>query len=127
MTEKQTEMEKEYGMLPAKLRAKNKKGMLSKSLQETRMLEALARGEKIPNINSKLSAKQFQSIKKVQRGKDYKGRGDVPTEKQVKERAKISNVPLPISKPKIIKKAHGGSMCRGMGAATKGGQFGKNG
>lgn len=28
---------------------------------------------------------------------------------------------------KVIKKAHGGSMCRGMGAATKGGQFRKNG
>ena len=28
---------------------------------------------------------------------------------------------------RVIKKAHGGSMCRGMGAATKGGQFRKNG
>jgi hypothetical protein len=103
MTEKRTEMEKEYGMLPAKLRAKHKKGMLGISLQRTRDLEALARGEKVPGLNPKLSTKQLQSVKKVQRGKDYKGRGDVPTEKQVKERAKkakISNVSLPISKPK---------------------------
>ena len=28
---------------------------------------------------------------------------------------------------KVIKKAHGGSMCRGMGAPQKGGQFRKNG
>ena len=28
---------------------------------------------------------------------------------------------------KVIKKSHGGSMCRGMGAATKGCQFRKNG
>jgi hypothetical protein len=85
---KRTEMEKEYGLLPKKLRDKNTKGMLSKSLQKTRTLEALARGEKVPGIDPKLSAKQYQSIKKVQRGKDYKGRGDVPTKKQVKERAK---------------------------------------
>jgi hypothetical protein len=108
MTEKRTEMEKEYGMLPAKLRAKHKKGMLGISLQRTRDLEALARGEKVPGLNPKLSIKQLQSVKKVQRGKDYKGRGDVPTEKQVKQRATTSNVSLPISKPKVKKFDSGG-------------------
>ena len=85
---KRTKMEIEYGILPKKIRDKNKKGMLGISLQKTRDLEALARGEKVPGLNPKLSTKQLQSVKKVQRGKDYKGRGDVPTEKQVKERVK---------------------------------------
>tara|TARA_R110002020_G_scaffold216340_1_gene423843 strand:+ start:1254 stop:1763 length:510 start_codon:yes stop_codon:yes gene_type:complete len=102
---KRTEMEKEYGLLPKSLRDKNTKGMLSKSLQKTRTLEALARGEKVSGIDSKLSAKQFQSIKKVQRGKDYKGRGDVPTEKQVKERAKTYK--------------NGGFIANGCGAVTQ--------
>ena len=85
-------MEIEYGILPKKIRDKNKKGMLGISLQKTRDLEALARGEKVPGLNPKLSTKQLQSVKKVQRGKDYKGRGDVPTEKQVQERAKQAQV-----------------------------------
>ena len=102
---KRTEMEKEYGLLPKSLRDKNTKGMLSKSLQKTRTLEALARGEKVPGIDSKLSAKQYQSIKKVQRGKDYKGRGDVPTEKQVKERVKTYK--------------NGGFIANGCGAVTQ--------